>query len=223
MKKQADTVIKLSPSCAQIVVEQTERGVVSRKTVTAEVLFKAILGSRYDDGVHPVGFLPEHCFSVTLAGKSMIYYLRFPNLQADVSYYGTEYPAFPLPRLVFSIRYLPESGKVGGVRMAVVQDERLTPDTPMYVYPFSNVYGNHQVCLGNNALPVYKDPARLHTLMRHVLAFPNNDDMFREENNRLGLGYRDLMEHLKNKPPAYYYSNVLLPTGKTLKDFMKEG
>lgn len=223
MNKQADTLIRISPACPQIIVEQTDRGIISRKTVTAESLFQAILGSRYDDGIHPVGFLPEHCFSVTLAGQSVIYYLRFPDLQADVSYYGTEYLSFPLPRLVFSIKYLPESGKVGGVRMAVVKDERLTSDTAMYVYPFSNVYGNHQICLGNNALPVYKDPTRLHTLMRHILAFPNNDDMFQEKNNRLCLGYRDLLEHLKGKPPAYYYSDVLLPTGRTLKDFMKEG
>ena len=27
-------------------------------------------------------------------------------------------------------------------------------------------------------------------------------------------------EHLKDKDPSYYYSDVLIPNGKTLKDFI---
>ena len=35
-----------------------------------------------------------------------------------------------------------------------------------------------------------------------------------------GLQYRDLLEHLKDKEPSYYYSDVLIPNEKTLKDFI---
>ena len=220
MERTSDTIIKISYANAEIVVEQVDRGIISRKTLTPETLSEAILGSRYDDGTHSTGFLPENCFAVTLVGQDIIYYLRYPELCADISYYGTEYPDFPLPRLVFRFKYSPESGKVIGTGLAVVGDERLSPDMPTYVYPFSNVHGNKSICLGNNALPVYKDPTRLHTLMRYILGFPNNDDMFRDTNNRLGLGYRDLLEHLKDKPSAYYYTDVLKTDGKTLKDFM---
>ena len=220
MEKTCDTIIKISSANAEIVVEQVERGIISRKTLTPETLSEAILGSRYDDGTHPTGFLPENCFAATLVGQDIIYYLRYPELCADISYYGTEYPDFPLPRLVFRFKYSPESGKVIGTGLAVVGDERLSPDMPTYVYPFSNVHGNKSICLGNNVLPVYKDPTRLHTLMRLILGFPNNDDMFRDTNNRLGLGYRDLLEHLKDKPSAYYYTDVLKTDGKTLKDFL---
>lgn len=220
MEQSFDTVIKISSERAEIVVEQTENGVISRKTLTPDTFGKCMLGSKFDDGVHPAGLLPEHCFSVTLAGQNIIYFIRYPELCADVSYYGTEYNAFPLPRLVFSFQYMPDCGKIGGARLAVIKDEKLTPETPTYTYPFSNVYGDNRICLGNNALPVYKDPTRIHTLARLILSFPNNDDMFRDSNNRLGLGYRDLLEHLKDKEPAYYYSDVLIPNRKTLKDFM---
>ena len=220
MEKNYDTIIKISSANAEIVVEQVDCGIISRKTLTPETLSEAILGSRYDDGTHPTGFLPENCFAATLVGQDIIYYLRYPELCADISYYGTEYPDFPLPRFLFRFKYSPESGKVIGTGLAVVGDERLSPDMPTYVYPFSNVHGNKSICLGNNALPVYKDPTRLHTLMRLILGFPNNDDMFRDTNNRLGLGYRDLLEHLKDKPSAYYYTDVLKTDGKTLKDFM---
>ncbi len=215
-----DMTIKISPSSTGLVVEQEDGGVKSRKTLTLETFAECILGSRYDDDTHPTGFLPENCFAATLVGRDIVYFLRYPELCADISYYGTEYPDFPLPRLVFRFKYSPETGKVFGAGLAVVADERLSPDMPTYVYPFSNVHGDKQICLGNNALPVYKDPTRLHTLMRLILGFPNNDDMFRDTNNQLGLGYRDLLEHLKDKPSAYYYTDVLKTDGKTLRAFM---
>ena len=220
MEQSFDTVIKISSERAEIVVEQTENGVISRKTLTPDTFGKCLLGSKFDDGVHPAGLLPEHCFSVTLAGQNIIYFIRYPEQCADVSYYGTEYPNFPLPRLVFSFKYLPDCGKIGGAGLAVVKDERLTPDTVTYTYPFSNVHSDKRICLGNNALPVYKDPTRIHTLMRFILSFPNNDDMFSDKNNKLGMGYRDLLEHLKDKTPDYYYTDVLKPDGKTLNDFL---
>ena len=48
-----------------------------------------------------------------------------------------------------------------------------------------------------------------------------NPVMFSEKNNKLDLGYRDLLEHLKDRAPEYYYTDVLIPDGKTLKDFME--
>ena len=219
MNSAIDTIIKISPVCAEIVVEQVNDGITSRKTLTPEAFSQAILQSRYDTEIHTVGFLPEHCFSAAAAGKGIIYWLRYPDLCADISYYGTEYRDFPLPRLVFSFKYMPDSGKIGDARLAVVKDEKLTPDTVTYIYPFSNVFGDNRICLGNNALPIYKDPTRIHTLMSYILSFPNNNDMFSRTNSKLDLGYRDLLEHLKGKDPAYYYTSVLIPNGKTLKDF----
>ena len=101
----------------------------------------------------------------------------------------------------------------------VMSRKSLTPETPTYTYPFSNVYGDSRICTGNNALPAYKDPTRIFTIMDYILNMPNNNDMFHAKNNRLGLGYRDLLEHLKDKTPAYYYTDVLIPDGKKLKDF----
>ena len=55
---------------------------------------------------------------------------------------------------------------------------------------------------------------------RHLLSIPNGDHSFNRLNNKLGLQYRDLLEHLKDKEPSYYYSDVLIPNEKTLKDFI---
>lgn len=220
MVEKRETVIRISPEKAEIVVEQSDGvGVTARKSLTPETFAKCIIGSRFDDAVHFSGMLPENCIAATISDSTTWYFVRYPELHADVSYYGTVYEAFPIPRLVFSFAYNTENCKVTGARLCVVKDERLTPNTPTYRYPFSNVHGNNSICLGNNALPLYKDPTRIFTLADFILRMPNNNDMFHAGNNKLGLEYRDLLEHLKDKPPAYYYTDVLIPDGKKLKQF----
>lgn len=152
--------------------------------------------------------------------KHTYYYIRYPDLYADFSYYETEYRGFPIPRLVFCFKYLRDRHKIVEASLCVVKDERLTLDTPTYRYPFSNVHNNLSVCLGNNALPVYKNPARLHTLAAYILRMPNNDDLYSEQNNRLHTGFRDLLEQMKDKTPSHYYTDVLVENGQTLKNFL---
>ena len=144
----------------------------------------------------------------------------WPKLEVKQTYHETAYPNFPLPRLVFAFHVATE-GKVSGCRMGVVADEKPTMETVMYRYPFSNVSGTRgAICIGANALPKYKPPHALASLPAFLLSIPNGDHSFNALNNKLNLQYRDLLEHLKDKDPSYYYSDVLIPNGKTLKDFI---
>ena len=118
------------------------------------------------------------------------------------------------------LQVMPQEGKVARCRVCVVKDERLTSDTPTYRYPFSNVHGDNNICTGNNALPIYRDPARLHTLAGYLLRLPNNNDLYSRDNNRLHAEYRDLLEQMKGKTPSHYYTDVLVPDGGTLRDFL---
>lgn len=220
MNNSSDTILRISPSRAEVLVEQEENGVISRKSIAPDSLAQCLLSSRYDDEYHATGFLPEGCFAAVMAPKHTWYFIRYPELHADISYCGTEYPHFPLPRLVFGFQYLIREKKVVKSYLCVVKDERLTPETPLYIYPFSNVHGDNSICLGNNALPVYKDPARLHTLAAYILRFPNNNDLYSRSHNKLDLEYRDLLEQLKGKEPSVYYTGVLKEKGQTLKDFL---
>ena len=144
--------------------------------------------------------------------------LWHPHLHADISYFGTEYPDFPLPRLVFRFR-VSQEGKVFDCRLGVVEDKPPAEDSAMFVYPFSNVGGFH-LCTGNNVLPVYKKTSALANLPGYLLQLPNNNDSFNPQNNKLHMPYRELLNHLKTKDPAYYYTDVLIPSRKTLKDFI---
>ena len=221
MPDRFDTTICIDSERGEITVEQKMKGgVMACKKITPQSLIDTLVGCRYDDACYTTGLLPDGCVAAVMGQDVITYFIRYPELYADISYYGTEYLRFPIPRLVFGFKYLPREGKVAGCRLCVVKDERLTAQTPVYRYPFSNVGSGGHICTGNNALPVYKDPSRLHTLAGYILRLPNNNDHFSAANNRPQAGYRDLLELLKDKTPDFYYTDILVEDGKTLNDFL---
>ena len=217
--KKDELRIRIISDNGQILIETYTDGIVTCKEVQEDALLDCIKISQHQ--YLSSGFLPPDCFHVGIhpnEGKS--YCLRYPRLYADISYHETAYPSFPLPRLVFAFRVDTE-GKIGECRMGVVADEKPTMETVMYRYPFSNVSSTRgDICIGANALPKYKAPHALANLPALLLSIPNGDHSFSVLNNKLGLQYRDLLEFLKDKEPSYYYSDVLIPNGKTLKDFI---
>lgn len=221
MRPGYDMAIHMNIDSGDVLVEQLKPGGgISHKHITAQALCDCFLTSRYEDERHATGLLPENCIAAVMEKKFMYYFIRYPELYADISYYDSRYLRFPIPRLVFGFKYLPHEGKVAGCSVCVVKDERLTPDTPTYFYPFSNVHDNRSICTGNNALPLYKDPARLHTLAGYLLRLPNNNDLYSKGHNRLHAEYRDLLEQMKDKTPDLYYSDVLVADGGTLENFL---
>lgn len=218
MNKNNELTIRIDPEGMQIRLESTEDGVTTYKEISPNSFLDCIRNSIRNEKTAS-GFLPENCFHVTTyADGGRDYCIRHPSLYADITYHSTEYPHFPLPRLVFGFRVSKE-GKVSGCRLGVVEDGKLKEDSVMYEYPFSNV-ASFSLCIGANSLPVYKKAHTLATLPDFLLRLPNNDDRFSPLNNRPNLQYRELLEHLKNKDPKYYYSDILIPSGKTIKDFI---
>lgn len=90
----------------------------------------------------------------------------------------------------------------------------------MFFYPFSNVHPDGKVCTGNNVLPRYKKLTAMKNFPRYLLGLPDNDDMFSREKNKKQLSHEELLEHLKDKDPAYYYTDILVPNGRTLGEFI---
>lgn len=213
-----ELVLRINPDEHSIRVENVNDGVVSFKEITVETFYDCVKSSMRSEGVRS-GFLPRNCFHISVSENGdRDYCLWHPHLCADISYYGTEYPDFPLPRLVFGFR-VSQEGKVYNCRLGVVEDKPPAEDLAMFIYPFSNV-GGFSLCTGNNALPVYKKASALVNLPGYLLQLPNNNDRFSAKNNKLHMPYRELLNHLKNKTTAYYYTDVLIPSGKTLKDFI---
>lgn len=223
MDASSDIVIRISPTQGTIAVEEDRGGVITRKEIQRNDLLNCFQGSLIqEDSGYNSGFLPLNTIALFQNSEEKCFVLWHPKLYADVSVYDTPYPHFPIPRLVFGFT-LNQNGKASNCRIGVVADETPTPETVMYHYPFSNVSrGSGYLCVGANSLPIYKKQHKAFHLPDFLLSIPNNMHGYYTTNNKLGLEYRELMEHLKDKEPAYYYSDILIPSGKTLQDFINQ-
>lgn len=201
-------------------VEFLENGQKRTKVISVDTLSDFI--SRSLAGVClTTGLLPANALSVTMDSASGQRYavLEFPDERATVTYMNTEYQDFPLPRMLFGFR-IEDSGRISGVNIGVPDLGKLTPDTRMFVYPFSNV-SRFSMCTGANSLPHIQSLQQLTNLPYYILSLPDNDDFYQERNNRLKMGHRDLLEHLRDKSRQYYYNHVLVPMpNTTLKNFI---
>jgi hypothetical protein len=186
----SETVIRIGGD-GRIMVENDDGGVKSFKQISPDTLLECINKSMLR-GVVSSGLLPKNCisFSAYDSGDRDVILLHSEN-KADISYFGTEYKNFPLPRLVFGFR-LSKEGRVSSCRLGVIENtEMLKPDTKMYHYPLSNVSGFH-LCTGNNTFPKCDSLHTLASLPYYIMAMGNNNDHFRPNSNKAGLEMRDL-------------------------------
>lgn len=208
---------------AEIAVEERKNGIKSCKSISLNDLLVCIKSSLKEikptyNAVMPKNALFYSCCPETGDFSAAI---EYPYSKAAVTYMATEYPDFPLPKLVFGFK-IGGSGKIRRVYLGVTESGILRENSKMFVYPFSNVNNDFSLCTGDNELPAIKSPYSLSNMPDYILSLPDNDDYFNIRNNRLQLNHRELMEHLSDKTPEYYYSDILIPSGKTLADFYKE-
>ena len=208
---------------AEITVEERENGIKTVKSISMKDFILCLQDSTKD--IIPVRniVLPKNALFYSFSNKSNEFsaVLEYPYAKADITYMKTKYPDFPLPKLVFGFR-ISDKGKIRRVYLGVTENGILRENSKMFVYPFSNVSNDFSLCTGGNALPEINSPYSLSNMPDYILSLPDNDDHFKPENNILKLGHRELMEHLADKTPEYYYSDILIPSGKTLADFYKE-
>jgi hypothetical protein len=202
-----------------VAVEDSGDGIKAFKEITPDSLLECLNESMMRGAVSS-GLLPKGCISYAAHdnGNKDICILHAES-RADISYFGTKYKDFPLPRLVFGFS-LSKEGRVSSCKLGVIaNDSMLKPETKMYHYPLSNVSGFH-LCTGNNTFPKCNSLHTLASLPYYIMAMPNNNDHFKPALNKPKLEMRDLLELMKDKEPAFYYSDVLMPNGAVLNDFI---
>ena len=210
----------LSPKSPYVDCSWMDGPQVGRKTIEFSAFVKAIQESAPAptacSGLLPPGtlsYFESSNHQITMTVESSDEY-------ADITYFNTRYEHFPLPHLIFQFSFF-EGQRVQSVRIGVAERERLRPDSRMFYYPFSNVCAaNGRLCVGSNILPKVSSPHGLNSLPRFLLELPNNDDWFDSTHNKPGCSMRQLLEHLKDKTPDYYESDILIPDGRTLADFI---
>lgn len=207
---------------AEIFVEERKNGIKSCKCISLNDLLVCIKSSIRE--IKPIyrAVLPKNAlfYSCCPETGSFSAAMEYPYNKADITYMNTEYRDFPLPKLVFGFKVAGK--KIKKVYLGITGNGILRESSLMYTYPFSNVSNDFILCTGGNSLPEIKSPYSLSNMPDYILSLPDNDDYYNIRHNRLELGHRELMEHLADKSPEHYYSDILIPSGKTLADFYKE-
>ena len=207
---------------AEIFVEERKNGIKSCKCISLDDLLVCIKSSIRE--IKPVyrAVLPKNALFYSCCPETGDFSaaMEYPYNKADITYMNTEYRDFPLPKLVFGFKVAGK--KIKKVYLGITGNGILRESSLMYTYPFSNVSKDFVLCTGGNALPEIKSPYSLSNMPDYILSLPDNDDYYNIRHNRLELGHRELMEHLADKSPEHYYSDILIPSGKTLSDFYRE-
>ena len=166
MPRKDELVIRIRPDFT-VVVEDTENGTVSCKEITPDSLLECIKAS-VKVGAVSSGVLPQGCVSYSKGDAGLKICVEYPSRRCDIRYEKTVYPDFPLPRLIFGFN-IRDGGQISGVDLCVAGEGMLTPKTPLYVYPFSNVF-EFRLCCGANRLPPVKSPHQLMGVMHFIMS-----------------------------------------------------
>lgn len=196
-----------------------EKGITYNKEITRKAFLSCLQDAFTEEGLQ-TGLLPPNCISYARSTKGVEQVVLLQEMgYADITYYKSRYEHFPLPRMVFAFTFT-RGARVNTVRLGIVEQGTLRSSSQMYKYPFSNVGNDGRLCLGCNVMPKCEDLYTLGSLPHLITAMPNNDDHYITANNKQKLAFRALLEAMKNKSPGAYYEDVLVPSGKTLQDFL---
>lgn len=201
-----------------------ENGIIKNKTLSILDLEQCFVQGQEERKMRFNGLMPEGLISYSCSVTESYIVLRYPAQK--ITYFSTfsdPYPDFPMPNLVFGI-LMNRDHMILRTFLRVLPQGPLTLDSPLYYYPFSNVYDNGEICMGNNEALTYDHLQSLENYPPYVLSLPNNADLFESMHNKPRLEYKELLKKLAKKRLNYYYKNVLVRVpGQTLKDFCTLG
>lgn len=201
-----------------LVIDDCRGKTVKHKVVSANTFTKLIEKNTEISTVH-TGVLPDRCVSYRENHNGSKYVVvDAGRFRIDLTCEKTVYEDFPIPRLLFGF-YIDKDFRITSVNVTVADLGILRENTRLYRYPFSNVIG-YNMCIGSNAMPRIKLLRELSGIPNYIFSMPDNNDRYSPERTKLNMEYRDMLEFLKNKDEKFYYSDVLIPTGKTLSDFI---
>lgn len=120
--------------------------------------------------------------------------------------------AFPSLIFVFALRETTVVGKF----VAAVKEDYILGDTPLFRYPYSNVFNDGSCCW--SGLPQITDIRQLGTLPELFFASPDTEHNY-EKANSSGLVIRELLEKYRGKR---FPKEFLVPLGLTVDQFWNQ-
>lgn len=191
-------------------------GKTVRKRITLDSFLRAVSDSITEEqqfrniGTLPYGYITG-AISAT-ATKECKVTLQLPAETRPVLYYNKAYTV-PFPSIVF---YL-EAGKKGNIvnSLCYAATAPITPNTPLYHYPFGNVYDTGAICWGNIGLPTISALKDFEQLLTLFFSAETNDDLWKSYDSGAKT-QREMLEKLSKmeKFPDEWLSVYSLESSK---------
>jgi hypothetical protein len=164
--------------------------------------------------------LPANCrkFVKKNNGKEYDVYIEIPKQQWNVELNGNPFKV-GFPRLIFKWNLSKTSAGKWKVSLskivAVKGTRRISADTPVYQFPYSNVDSNGNVCMGGNQWPEISDMAELETLHSVFFHSPFSNDWGAK--TKLNKRLEELFGDIFNEKD--FDDEVLVPYGRSFSQF----
>lgn len=147
------------------------------------------------------------------------YILLREGVSANFKYQNKVYKNVAMPKTLFAIKVF--NDRCCNIKIAAVKTNRITNNTTIYRYPFSNVFDTRNVCLGSNTFSDFdlNGIQNLPMIPEMFLAMTNNNDGYAGSNTS-NFQYEELLEVLSE---STFDNNILREsyTSKTYNDFIK--
>jgi hypothetical protein len=160
--------------------------------------------------------LPSNCVKYISHGTPVKcdVYIELPKNQWVVSYAEHHFKV-GFPRMI--LKYQIYGNNIQDLFIVAVKDgEKISGDTPLYYFPYTNMHSNHRVCMGQTQFPPLKAIRDLESM--HLLFFAAP---FSHENGAktlLNLGLSKLFEKFSKTD---FDDEILIPVGKTFNELFK--
>lgn len=140
-------------------------------------------------------------------------FLFHPETKANVMYHGSIFQDVPFPNLVFCFGVRNES--IIKKHVLTYQERFLRDDTPLFEFPFSNVYTGGNMCYWSNEK--VKDLVQLQTFPTRWLSEPFNDHLYQQgKTNLRDQSLREILDTTQGKPFDY---DMLRSANRTFQDW----
>ena len=142
-----EAILYLDPLKATVKAELIrENGAHLVKYIPGDALTSELQAHVHVAPMHS-GLLPPGCIALTAFQDGWDITLDCGLDHCTIWYHNTEFPDFPLPRILLRCRV--KGDRISGFALGIADAGIITPDTQMYRCPFPNVNGFH-LCTGSN-------------------------------------------------------------------------
>lgn len=180
--------------------------------------------------IFDTGILPQGMRFVIDYGTEQLYGVEVPPSNQIVSHsYGDgEKISCPFPGLLFFFRF--GKGVLNWSKLYAIKEPILSYKTPLYLFPFTNVYDDGNICWGGVNNTRINSPLQVTSIVANFFGSVFNNDLFFDSRIKSNID-KKLSENMNNsyalmkyleKKYKDYPANALVKSNKTIKDVIFE-